>query len=165
MRKKNLKSAISAFFGALLVVALTGCAAGPDAMTRNLRQVTDGVEGVSGSIKALNVLLVAQEDGSAVLVGTFVNTSETNDEITSITANGIVGEISVSPLVQYTGPAIFEGESKNSSARFSGLNARVSDHVELEVSFANSGPMKLSALVRAKAAEYANVGSAENVEN
>ena len=165
MRKKNLKSAISAFFGALLVVALTGCAAGPDAMTRNLRQVTDGVEGVSGSIKALNVLLVAQEDGSAVLVGTFVNTSETNDEITSITANGIVGEISVSPLVQYTGPAIFEGESKNSSARFSGLNARASDHLELEVSFANSGPMKLSALVRAKAAEYANVGSTENVEN
>lgn len=165
MRKKNLKSAISAFFGALLVVALTGCAAGPDAMTRNLRQVTDGVEGVSGSIKALNVLLVAQEDGSAVLVGTFVNTSETNDEITSIVANGIVGEISVSPLVQYTGPAIFEGDSKNSSARFPGLNARASDHVELEVSFANSGPMKLSALVRAKAAEYANVGSTENVEN
>ena len=165
MRKKNLKSAISAFFGALLVVALTGCAAGPDAMTRNLRQVTDGVEGVSGSIKALNVLLVTQEDGSAVLVGTFVNTSETNDEITSIVANGIVGEISVSPLVQYTGPAIFEGDSKNSSARFSGLNARASDHVELEVSFANSGPMKLSALVRAKAAEYANVGSTENVEN
>jgi len=160
MRKKNLKSAISAFFGALLVVALTGCAAGPDAMTRNLRQVTDGVEGVSGSIKALNVLLVAQEDGSAVLVGTFVNTSETNDEITSIVANGIVGEISVSPLVQYTGPAIFEGESKNSSARFPGLNARVSDHVELEVSFRTAAPMKLSALVREKAAEYANVGSA-----
>ncbi len=165
MRKKNLKSAISAFFGALLVVALTGCAAGPDAMTRNLRQVTDGVEGVSGSIKALNVLLVAQEDGSAVLVGTFVNTSETNDEITSIVANGIVGEISVSTLDQYSGPAIFEGDSKNSSARFPGLNARASDHVELEVSFANSGPMKLSALVRAKAAEYANVGSTENVEN
>ena len=165
MRKKNLKSAISAFFGALLVVALTGCAAGPDAMTRNLRQVTDGVEGVSGSIKALNVLLVTQEDGSAVLVGTFVNSGEERDAITAITANGILGEISVSPLVQYTGPAIFEGESKNSSARFSGLNARVSDHVELEVSFANSGPMKLSALVRAKAAEYANVGSTENVEN
>lgn len=165
MRKKNLKSAISAFFGALLVVALTGCAAGPDAMTRNLRQVTDGVEGVSGSIKALNVLLVTQEDGSAVLVGTFVNSGEERDAITSITANGILGEISVSTLDQYSGPAIFEGESKNSSARFPGLNARASDHVELEVSFANSGPMKLSALVREKAAEYANVGSAESVEN
>ena len=63
MRKKNLKSAISALFGALLIVGLTGCAAGPDAQTRNLRQVTDGVEATSGSIKALNVLLVTQEDG------------------------------------------------------------------------------------------------------
>ena len=93
MRKKNLKSAISALFGALLILALTGCAAGPDAMTRNLRQVTDGVEGVSGSIKALNVLLVTQEDGSAVLVGTFVNSGEERDAITAITANGIPGEI------------------------------------------------------------------------
>ena len=160
MLKKNLKSAISALFGALLIVGLVGCSAsGPDALTRNLRQVTDGVEGVSGSIKALNVLLVAQEDGSAVLVGTLVNTSETNDEITSITANGIVGEITVSPLVQNTGLAIFEGDSKNSSARFPGLNAKASQLVNLEISFANAAPMKLSALVRAKADEYANVGN------
>jgi len=160
MRKKNLKSAISALFGGLLVVVLTGCSAsGPDALTRNLRQVTDGVEGVSGSVKALNVLLVTQEDGSAVLVGTFVNTSEDRDAITSITANGIVGEISVSTLDQYSGPAIFEGDSKNSSARFVGLNAKASQLVNLEISFANAAPMKLSALVRAKADEYANVGN------
>ena len=160
MRKKNLKSAISALFGGLLVVVLTGCSAsGPDAQTRNFRQVTDGVEGVSGSIKALNVLLVAQEDGSAVLVGTFVNSSEDRDAITSITANGIVGEISVSTLDQYSGPAIFEGESKNSSARFVGLNAKASQLVNLEISFATAAPMKLSALVRAKAEEYANVGN------
>jgi len=160
MRKKNLKSAISALFGGLLVVVLTGCSAsGPDAQTRNLRQVTDGVEGVSGSVKALNVLLVTQEDGSAVLVGTFVNTSEDRDAITSITANGIVGEISVSTLDQYSGPAIFEGDSKNSSARFVGLNAKASELVNLEISFATAAPMKLSALVRAKAEEYANVGN------
>ena len=165
MRKKNLKSAISALFGALLILALTGCAAGPDAMTRNMRQVTDGVEGVSGSIKALNVLLVTQEDGSAVLVGTFVNSGEEREAITAITANGIPGEIFVSTLDQYSGPAIFEGESKNSSAIFPGLNARPSDHVKLEVSFANSGPMKLSPLVRAKSDIYANVGITENVED
>jgi hypothetical protein len=88
MLKKNLKSAISALFGALLIVGLVGCSAsGPNAETRNIRQVTDGVEGTSGAIKALNVLLVTQEDGSAVLVGTFVNTSEDRDAITAITAN------------------------------------------------------------------------------
>jgi hypothetical protein len=68
-------------------------------------------------------------------------------------------------LDQYSGPAIFEGDSKNSSATFPGLNVKASDHVDLVVSFANSGPLKLSPLVRAKAAEYANVGSTENVEN
>ena len=160
MRKKNLKSAISALFGALLVVVLTGCgASGPDAPTRNIRQVTDGVEATSGSIKAVNVLLVAQEDGSAVLVGTFVNSGDTRDAITGITANGIVGEISISTLDQYSGPAIFEGSSKNSSAKFPGLNAKPSDHVELEVTFATSAPMKMSAIVRAKAEEFANVGN------
>ena len=160
MLKKNLKSAISALFGALLVVGLAGCsAAGPDAPTRNVRQVTDGVEATSGSIKAVNVLLVAQEDGSAVLVGTFANSGETSDAITAITANGILGEISVSTLDQYSGPAIFEGDSKNSSAKFPGLNAKASSHVELEVSFATAAPMKLSALVRAKTDIYANVGN------
>jgi hypothetical protein len=160
MPKKNLKSAISALFGALLVVVLTGCgASGPDAPTRNIRQVTDGVEATSGSIKAVNVLLVAQEDGSAVLVGTFVNSGDTRDAITGITANGIVGEISISTLDQYSGPAIFEGSSKNSSAKFPGLNAKPSDHVELAVTFATSAPMKMSAIVRAKAEEFANVGN------
>jgi hypothetical protein len=61
-----------------------------------------------------------------------------------------LGEISVSTLDQYSGPAIFEGESKNSSAIFPGLNVKASDHVDLLVSFANSGPIKLSPLVRAK---------------
>jgi hypothetical protein len=160
MLKKNLKSAISALFGALLIVGLAGCsAAGPNAETRKIRQVTDGVEGTSGAIKALNVLLVTQEDGSAVLVGTFVNSGEERDAITSITANGIVGEISVSTLDQYSGPAIFAGDSANSTAKFPGLNAKASDHVELEVTFGTAAPLKLSALVRAKADEYANVGN------
>ena len=160
MLKKNLKSAISALFGALLVVGLAGCgASGPDAPTRNVRQVTDGVEATSGSIKAVNVVLVTQEDGSAVLVGTFANSGEASDAITAITANGILGEISVSTLDQYSGPAIFSGDSANSTAKFPGLNAKASSHVEVEVTFATAAPMKLSALVRAKTDIYANVGN------
>lgn len=158
MLKKNLKSAISALFGALLVVVLTGCgASGPDAPTRNIRQVTDGVEAISGGIKAVNVLLVTQGDGSAVLVGTLVNSGENSDSITGITANGIVGEVSVTPL-ETDSPVIFAGDSANSSARFQGINAKASDHVELEISFASAAPIKVSAIVRAKADEYASVG-------
>ena len=158
MLKKNLKSAISALFGALLVVVLTGCgASGLDAPTRNIKQVTDGVEATSGEIKAVNVLLVTQGDGSAVLVGTLINSGEVSDSITGITANGIVGEVSATTM-ETDSPVIFAGDSANSSARFPGLNAKASDHVELEITFANAAPIKVSALVRAKAEEFANVG-------
>jgi hypothetical protein len=160
MRKKNLKSAISALFGALLVVGLAGCgASGPDAPTRNVKQVTDGVEATSGSIKAVNVLLVTQEDGSAVLVGTFVNSSETSDAIKSMTVNGVMGEVSTKPLDLNSGPAIFAGDSANSTAKFPGLNAKASQRLNLEITFETAAPMKLNALVRAKTDIYANVGS------
>ena len=159
MLKKNLKSAISALFGALLVVGLAGCnASGPDAPTRNVRQVTDGVEATSGLVKAVNVLLVTQGDGSAVLVGTIVNSGDASDSITGITANGIVGAISATPLDKNS-PAIFAGDSANSTAKFAGLNANASSRVNLEITFANAEPMNLNVLVRAKAEIYANVGN------
>jgi hypothetical protein len=159
MRKKNLKSAISALFGAFLVVSLSGCgASGPDAPTRNVRQVTDGVEATSGEIKAVNVLLVTQEDGSAVLVGTIVNNGTTRDSITGITANGVVGEISA-PALEVGAPIIFAGDSANSNTRFPGLNAKASDRVNLEITFANAAPINLNAIVRAKSDIYANIGN------
>ena len=159
MLKKNLKSAISALFGALLVVGLAGCnASGPDAPTRTVRQVTDGVEATSGSIKAVTVLLVTQDDGSAVLVGTIVNTADESDSIIEITANGIAGEISTTTL-EKNSPVIFAGDSANSTANFTGLNAKASSHVDLVITFANAEPMKLKPLVREKSEVYANVGN------
>jgi len=159
MLKKNLKSAISALFGALLVVGLAGCnASGPDAPTRNVKQVTDGVEATSGLVKAVNVLLVTQEDGSAVLVGTIVNSGDASDSITGITANGVAGAISAKSLDKNL-PAIFAGDSANSTAKFAGLNAKASSRVNLEITFANAEPMNLNALVRAKSEIYANVGN------
>ena len=69
---------------------LTSCgASGQDAPTRNIKQVTDGVEKDSGSIFARNVLLVAQPDGSAVLVGTFVNEGTPADVLTAMSINGV----------------------------------------------------------------------------
>jgi len=163
MLKKNLKSAISATFGPLLVVSslvgLTGCnATGPDAPTRNVRQVTDGVEGISGEIKAVNVLLVTQEDGSSVLVGTLLNQGKAGESITGISANGIAGEVTATALEE-NAPVIFAGDSANSSAIFPGLNAKASDRVNLEITFESAAPITLNAIVRAKADIYENVGN------
>ena len=70
MLNKNANNARKSLALALLLTAsavtLTGCGAtGADSPTRNIRQVTDGVEGQSGSIVIRNFYLVAKPDGTA----------------------------------------------------------------------------------------------------
>ena len=145
---------------ATLGLTLTGCGAtGAESPTRNMRQVTDGVESTSGAIKALNVLLVAQADGSATLVGTLVNTGADSDAITSITANDITAKIDPSQNELITDrPVIFAGERATAKASFAGLNAAAGTRVNLTINFVTSASMNLNVLVRDKSEPYANVG-------
>jgi hypothetical protein len=145
---------------ATLGLTLTGCGAtGAESPTRNIRQVTDGVESTSGTIKALNVLLVAQADGSATLVGTLVNTGADSDAITSITANDVPAKIDPAQNELITDrPVIFSGDSATAKASFAGLNAAAGTRVNLTINFVTSASMKLSVLVRDKSEPYTNVG-------
>ena len=55
---------------ATMIVAsffLTGCAAGGNAPTRLIKQVTDGVEKDIGDLKIRNVKIIALPDGSGTL--------------------------------------------------------------------------------------------------
>ena len=101
------------------VLSLSACGAtGPDSPTRNIKQVTDGVEGQSGQILIRDLLLVAQPDGSAVIIGTFLNHGQNADALTGITVNNIPAKLSAAsfPLVLNT-PVIFSGDSANASGR------------------------------------------------
>ena len=143
------------------VLALTGCgASGTGAPTRNIKQVTDGVEAQSGGIYIRDVLLVSQPDGSAALVGTFINEETSSDALTGITVSGIPVTLSAAPfdLVQNT-PVIFSGDSANATGTVPGLNATPGTRVKVVVSFAHAASVTLSALVRAKSDYLANVGN------
>jgi len=153
--KSKPKSIALALIAGSLILALTGCANGTDAPTRMIKQVTDGVEATSGQVKAVNVLLVAQGDGSAVLIGTIVNAGMNQDLVTSITANGIAG-IKAPIELNRNAPAIFGGDSANNSGVFTGLNVLPSKRATVEISFAKAAPIKLDALVVAKDGIYAN---------
>jgi hypothetical protein len=142
------------------VLALTGCgASGSQAPTRNIKQVTDGVEAQSKSISIRDVLLVAQPDGSAALVGTFVNEDATTDALTGITVGGIPANLSAAPfdLVQ-NAPVIFSGDSANAVGTVPGLNAGAGTRVDVVVTFAHSPSVTLNAIVRAKSDYFASVG-------
>ena len=144
------------------VLALTGCgASGSGAPTRNIKQVTDGVEAQSGSILIRDLLLVAQPDGSSAIVGTFINEDATTDSLTGITVGGIKATLSAPSyeLAQNT-PIIFSGDTANATGSVVGLNAAAGTRVSVVVTFAHAAPVTLSAIVRAKSDYFANVGGA-----
>ena len=149
---------LSASAALLSVSLLTGCtAAGKDAPTSKIRQVTDGVEADSGAIKLRNVVLVAQADGSAVLVGTIVNQAATADSISGMTANGIAAKATGNTALAQNAPVIYSGDSANAHATFPGLNLTPGQRADVVVSFGTAESVKLSVLVREKADIYANV--------
>ena len=142
------------------VLALTGCgASGSGAPTRNIKQVTDGVEAQSGSINIRDIVLVTQADGSAALVGTFVNEDATPDALTGITVAGIPVKLSASSfnLAQNT-PVIFSGDSANAIGTVPGLTAVAGTRVDVVVTFAHASSVTLNAIVRAKSDYFASVG-------
>ncbi len=140
-------------------VLLTSCgASGQNAPTRMIKQVTDGVEKDVGSLLARNVLLVAQPDGSAVLVGTFINEGTDQDAITGIKVNGAAMKLDKAPyeLLQNQ-PITFSGDTANAKGSIDGLNLTPGNRVSMEVSYANAGVIKLDVLVLAKDGVYQNV--------
>ena len=141
-------------------VALTGCGAtGAESPTRNTRQVTNGVEGDSGLIKARNVLLVAQEDGSAVLVGTLVNKSVDSDAITSIDIDGTLAKIDpVQNELIKDRPVFFSGDSATAKATFSGIKLAAGTRVNMTFNFVAAAPLKLNVLILEKKEHFSNVG-------
>jgi copper(I)-binding protein len=134
----------------LLIVAttITGCGSGQAAVTRNIKQVTDGVEAESNGIKLRNVLIVKTVNSEGVLVATVVNTTDEVDSIVGIAIGGAMATMAAksSELVKNK-PIIFGGESANSDAFIGGLSTAAGDRIDVTISFAKSAAVKVSALV------------------
>lgn len=139
---------------------LTSCGAnGQGAPTRMIKQVTDGVEKDSGSIFARDLLLVAQPDGSAVLVGTFINEGATADVLNSINVNGTALKLDKpSYTLLQNKPVIFSGPSANAHGVIAGLNAAPGTRVNLNITYGSTPGITADVLVREKDAIYASVG-------
>ena len=155
MISKKLAIATVALLSAGLLSSCTE--AGKNAPTSKIRQVTDGVEKDSGTLKLRDFVLVAQPDGSAVLVGTVVNEDATPDAISSISANAIAGAITGTVALAQNTPVIFSGDSANAHASFPGLNLTPGQRAHVTVTFGKTPGITLSVLVREKSDIFANV--------
>lgn len=147
-----------------LALSLSACGSSKDAPTKMITQVTDGVDGsittYGNDIKVNSLLLVAQSDGSAVLVGAIVNDNPTEDTLLGITVGGVNATLSQKDLSLKQNQAVrFAGDSANASAVVPGLNAAPGTRVKVQLFFASAGELTLDAIVRERSGVYENVGA------
>jgi len=145
--------------GALLSssVFLTGCAAGGQAPTRIIKQVTDGVEKDLGDLKIRNVKIVALPDGSGTFIGFIVNHSDAPDQLAAIAINGQRAELVTEAILTKNKPMFFEGDSANAKAKIATLGAKPGYRVPVVLYFANGGKAELDALVVANTGIYSSI--------
>ena len=135
---------------ALLIIStvVTGCGSGQNAVTRNFKQVTDGVEGQSAEIRLRNVLIVKTATNDAVLVGTLVSWSDEPDAITGISINNIPATLSEGSFdLVKNKPVIFVGDSANADAYIPGLDKVAGERIPVTFTFATAAPVTVDALV------------------
>lgn len=157
------KVAVSLTIVAFLSV-LTACGAGQNAAGRNITKVTDGAETEvitdTSALKLRGFLLVAQPDGSAVLVGTIINTNSTPDSLRGIAANSALATItSESNVISENFPMIFEGDSANAKAVIPDLGVEAGNTVDISFFFDTAGVVTVKAIVRDQRDIYAGVTS------
>ena len=144
-----------------LVLSLTACGAGLNASTREMKQVTDGVEALISTngnlIKLLNIVVVETADGTGVLVGTVINSLATEDALLGVAVNGVVATVTGTNSLPQNSPIYFEGDSANAKAIIPGLNAKAGQHVPVTMFFARAGEITVLAIVRDQRDDFAGV--------
>ena len=136
---------------------LTGCAAGGNAPTRLIKQVTDGVEKDIGDLKIRNVKIIALPDGSGTLIGFIVNHGDEVDQLVAITVGGQRADFLSDVQLLKNKPMIFEGESANAKAKIVSLGVKPGYRVPVVLYFAKSGKLELDALVVANTGIYSSI--------
>jgi hypothetical protein len=156
-----MRRTLSALVIAALAVSLSGCGAGPNAATRQIRQVTDGVEASitkdGNDIKIVNLLVVAAPGGNAVLVGTVVNNADKEDALLGVAINGSTANYTGNNFLPKNSPIIFEGPSANAKVVLGGFGAPAGSHVKVGLFFAHAGEVSVEAIVRDTRDTYAGV--------
>ena len=162
MRQSKFKKLSIALITSALALTLTGCyGAGPNAETRLIKRVTDGNEVIlkenGANISVANLLLVATEDGSAVVIGTFVNYSDENDALVGLSVNGIQAVITGETVLKQDQPLRFEGDSATTKGVFNAVGAQAGVNVPLTLIFEKAGEVTTSVIVRDQRDDYKNV--------
>lgn len=142
---------------ALAAGLLTGCSAGDDATSRQPYAPADGIYADSGSIRALNVLVVASEGASeGVVLMALANRGTRSDRLTAIDSSAGTVELS-SPVELPPGGAVRFGSDADESVSITGLTRAPGETIELTLSFERAEPVTLRTVVMPATGDYADI--------
>jgi hypothetical protein len=114
----------------------------------------------TSALKLRGFLLVAQPDGSAVVVGTIINIDEAPDQLLGISVNNTLATVTTEVQeISLGNPLIFEGDSANAKAVVPSLGVKAGNTVELSFFFNTAGVVTVKAIVRDKRDTYAGITS------
>ena len=156
------RKVLSGVIGIGIALTLTACGPGVDAPTRNIRQVTDGIDSEiknnNSDIKIRNLVVVTQADGSAVLVGSIVNDGTADDALLRITIGGVPATITAANITLKQNDVLrFESASANAKAVSDGVNLVAGSNTPVSLFFGTAGAANVNAVVRSADGVYANV--------
>jgi len=138
-------------------VVLTGCSAGDNATSRQPYAPADGIYADSGSIRALNVLVVASEGASeGVVLMAVANRGTRSDRLTAIDTSAGTVELS-SPVELPPGGAVRFGSDADESVAITGLTRAPGETIELTLSFERAKPVTLRTIVMPATGDYADI--------
>lgn len=147
----------------VLAFALSGCAAGLNAETRNITRVTDGneitIDENGSEIRVINLTLVDTGDGAAVIVGTIVNQGTDPDQLLGLSVNGVQATLTGETNLLTNKPITFEGEQANAKAVFYDVNPEAGTNVRVSLGFAKAGLVSAEVIIRDKRDDFKNVVS------
>ena len=156
-----MRRVLIALITSVLALTLTACGAGLNASTRQVKQVTDGVEGAitkdDNKIKIRNLLVVVTAEGAGVLVGTVINDNPAEDALLGVAINGQVATVTGTNSVSLNTPIIFEGASANAKAVVPTLGATAGSQVSVTLFFARAGGITVQAIIREPVDVYAGI--------
>lgn len=145
----------------VLAFALSGCAAGLNAETRNITRVTDGneitIDENGSEIRVVNLKLVDTGDGAAVVVGTIINQGSDPDQLLGLSVTGVQATLTGETNLLTNKPITFEGEQANAKAVFYDVNPKAGTNVKISLGFAKAGLVSAEVIIRDKRDDFKNV--------
>ncbi|MDF2967129.1 MAG: hypothetical protein K0Q93_907 [Nocardioidaceae bacterium] len=149
----------------VLTAGLAGCATGLDAQTTTYYNAPAGIDVRTGDVKGLNMLVVADEAGSATLVAALLNTADEEDELVAVTATDpdsgeqltVTGLESPVPLPPDQLVQLIDDTLESGPVGVSSETLEPGQVLQIDLQFARAGAVSAEVPVLAHEGDYAEV--------